>query len=429
MKHLFTHSGDIKRRRFLTNGALMLAIPLSAHASNDGQTNNPPRRLLAISNNLGFLPRYFFPDNSGVEYARSRYLSELTAWKSHFTVFSGLSHPACEGGHSTENCFLTSAKHPASSGFRNSISLDQYIAEHASQETRFASINLGINIDKAHRSLSWTRDGVLIPAEDSPVKLFQKMFLVGSKAEVRQAMSRLQRQKSILDDMRESRNSQTRTLGRRDRQRLEQYLQTIRELEQRLQVAQRWVNTPKPTPTTPAPKDITDRSRFIEKFDQMLTMARLAFETDATRVITLMVDAFATPQFHLPDDTLAETDYHNLSHHGQRDSHLTDLENVDTQQMKLFNRLLSSLANTMTRETTLLDETMVLLGSNMGNANTHTNTNLPILLAGGGLRHQGHLAFNTENNTPLANLFVTILQLFGLPTSAFGSSNSRIDLG
>ncbi len=407
----------------------MLAVPMRAHAGSKDASTTQPTRLLAISNNLGFLPRHFFPDNSGVNYTPSRYLSEVAKWKHRFTVFSGLSHPACEGGHSTENCFLTSAKHPTSSGFRNSISLDQYIAERATQQTRFASINLGINIDKAHRSLSWTRDGVLIPAEDSPVRLFKRMFLVGTKSEMQQAMSRLQRQRSILDDMRESRNSHARTLGRRDRQRLNQYLQSIRELEKRLEIAERWVNAPKPTPTIATPEDIADRSQFIEKFGQMLTMARLAFETDATRVITLMVDAFATPQFHLSDDTLAETDYHNLSHHGQRESHLSDLEDVDTQQMKLLNGLLTSLSGTMTEHSDLLKETMVLMGSNMGNANTHTNTNLPILLAGGGLRHQGHLAFNTENNAPLANLFVTILQKLGINADHFGSSNGSIDLG
>ena len=407
----------------------MLAVPMRANAGSKDASTSQPTRLLAISNNLGFLPRHFFPDNSGVNYTPSRYLSEVAKWKHRFTVFSGLSHPACEGGHSTENCFLTSAKHPTSSGFRNSISLDQYIAERATQQTRFGSINLGINIDKAHRSLSWTRDGVLIPAEDSPVRLFKRMFLVGTKSEMEQAMSRLQRQRSILDDMRESRNSHARTLGRRDRQRLNQYLQSIRELEKRLEIAERWVNAPKPTPTIATPEDIADRSQFIEKFGQMLTMARLAFETDATRVITLMVDAFATPQFHLSDDTLAETDYHNLSHHGQRESHLSDLEDVDTQQMKLLNGLLTSLSGTMTEHSDLLNETMVLMGSNMGNANTHTNTNLPILLAGGGLRHQGHLAFNTENNAPLANLFVTILQKLGINSDHFGSSNGSIDLG
>lgn len=418
----------IPRRRFLQSGAIALAIPQFAASPIDAQKAKQPKRLFAISNNLGFLPRHFFPKTSGADYQPSKYLAELQDVRNHFTVFTGLSHPACEGGHSTENCFLTAAKHPTSTGFRNSISLDQFIANQSVQRTRFDTINLGINIDKAHRSLAWTRDGALIPAEDSPANLFKRMFLAGSPTGTEQAMARIARQQSVLDDLREARQAQDRKLGRRDRARLDQYLESIRELEQRLLVANDWLKRPKPKTDVEPPTDITDQARFIEKFDQMVTMAKLAFESDSTRVVTLMVDAFATPQFHLSDDQKTESGYHNLSHHGQREHFLADLENIDLQQMRLMNKLLQSLQNTATDHSHLLDETMVLLGSNMGNANTHTNTNLPILLAGGALKHRGHISFNSENNTPLSNLFVTILQQIGVEADRFGSSTGSLDL-
>jgi hypothetical protein len=135
--------------------------------------------MLLISNNLGVLPKPFFPQGTGRDYELSPYLSALADFRGDFTVFSGLSHPDVNGGHSTENCFLTAARGPTKSGFRNQISLDQFAAEKLGQVTRFPTLNLGVNIDKANRSLSWTRDGVLLPAEDSAPALFQKMFVQG----------------------------------------------------------------------------------------------------------------------------------------------------------------------------------------------------------------------------------------------------------
>ena len=150
----------------------------------DTKQPNTPKRMLLISTNLGVLPQNFFPKTKGVDFTGSSYLKELAAFRGEFTVFSGLSHPAVTGGHSTENCFLTAARDPTRSGFRNTISLDQFAAEATGQQTRFSTLNLGVNIDKANRSLSWTRDGVLLPAEDSPAGLFRKMFIQIGRAHV-----------------------------------------------------------------------------------------------------------------------------------------------------------------------------------------------------------------------------------------------------
>ncbi|MEQ9068155.1 MAG: DUF1552 domain-containing protein, partial [Gimesia chilikensis] len=142
---------DDARRRFLRGAGVALALPLLESLQRPAlgkESSTPtPGRMLLISNNLGVLPQHFFPKESGSRYQLSPYLSELKELTSDFTVFSGLSHPACEGGHSTENCFLTGAKHPTSSGFRNTVSLDQYAAEHLGRKTRFATLNLGVNID------------------------------------------------------------------------------------------------------------------------------------------------------------------------------------------------------------------------------------------------------------------------------------------
>jgi len=422
-------SSTIDRRSFIRGAGVCLLLPhlecMTPVFARD-KTERQPRRMLLISNNLGVLPKPFFPDTSGADYKLSPYLEELKAFRNDFTVFSGLSHPAVVGGHSTENCFLTAAKGPTKSGFRNQISLDQFAAEALGQQTRFPTLNLGVNIDKAKRSLSWTRDGALLPAEDSAAALFQKMFVQGSKRDIDRRLRELKLRGSILDAV----SADTRKLGKRlsapDRNRLDQYFTSIRELEQRLHIAGEWEHRPKPSATREPPTDINDKSRFFDKFQLMLSMAQLALQSDSTRLVTLMVDAFATPVFHVNENTKSINGYHNLSHHGQVPAKVQQLETVDRRQMRLIGELLANLANHQTRGKRLLDNTAVLYGSNMGDANTHDNRNLPILLAGGGFKHGQHLAFSGDDNAPLSNLFVSMLQWLGVEADAFGSSTGKL---
>jgi lambda repressor-like predicted transcriptional regulator len=386
-----------------------------------------PKRMLVIANNLGVLPKNFFPTTTGRNYALSPYLEVLAEVRNEFSVFSGLSHPAVTGGHSTDNCFLTSARGAFKAGFRNSISLDQYAAEKLGQVTRFPSLNLGVNIEKANRSLSWTRDGVLLPAEDSATALFNRMFVQGSADEVKKQLLRLKQRGSILDTLNTEAGRFSRTLGSTDKARLDQYLTSVREVELRLQVASEWEQRPKPVATQPAPSDINDSKLFFEKFDLMLSIAQLAFESDSTRIVTLMVDAFKTPVFSLPGQKATTETYHNLSHHGQNEEKVKQLEAADRQHMALLRKLIGNLAAKSEGGQRLLDRTMVLYGSNLGDANIHDNTNLPILLAGGGLQHGQHLAFKRDNNKPLSNLFVTMLQNMGIETDTFGSNAGTLN--
>jgi len=383
--------------------------------------------MLLISNNLGVLPKPFFPEGTGRDYGLSPYLAELAEFRNDFTVLSGLSHPDVDGGHSTENCFLTAARGPTKSGFRNTISLDQFAAEQLGPATRFSTLNLGVNIDKANRSLSWTRDGVLLPAEDSAPALFRKMFVQGDAAAVQRQLHQLDERGSILDTLLDDTRQYRRNLGRDDQSRLDQYLTSVREMEERLHSARQWELRPKPTTDQPPPEDIRDNKLFFEKFDLMLSMARLALESDSTRIVTLMVDAFATPVFKLHPDQNTTDGYHNLSHHGQAENKVQQLEDADRQQMVLLSKLFGQLAETREGEDRLLDRTMILFGSNMGDANTHDNTNLPILLAGGGFSHGQHLAYKRDQNKPLSNLFVTMLQRLGIETDAFGSNTGTLN--
>lgn len=430
MRPYFIPSQPINRRQFLRGLGVSLAIPMLDCMNpvfGNKVLSNAPRRMLLMSNNLGVLPGPFFPQNAGADYTLSPYLEELSDFRNDFTVFSGLSHPAVSGGHSTENCFLTAARDPTGSGFRNTISLDQYAVEQLGQSTRFSTLNLGVNIDKANRSLSWTRDGVLLPPEDSPSSLFGKLFLQGSKAEIDRRVYRLKERGSILDAIRNDMHGFQEKLGNDDRERLDQYFTSVRELEERLHTASEWENKPKPVVDREPPQDILDTAKFFPKLEAMLSMAQLAFESDSTRIITLMVDAFATPVFEISEEEKSLNGYHNLSHHGQAKEKIEQLKRVDHRQMQVLRQLFENFASKQDGDASLLDHTMILFGSNMGDANVHNNTNLPILLTGGGFKHGQHLVFDRGDNTPLCNLYVTLLQSLGVETHAFSSSAGNLN--
>jgi len=412
------------RRNFLRGIGVSLALPAleSLSPAFAKGAAEAPRRMLLISNNLGVLPWPFFPKESGADYAASPYLKALEDFRSDFSVFSGLSHPAVAGGHSTENCFLTGAKDPPGSGFRNTISLDQFAIEKLGQRTRFPTLNLGVNINRANRSLSWTRDGVLLPAEDSPASLFRKMFVQGKKNETERRLDQLKERGSILDVLSDDMKAVQRKANHGDRQRVEQYLTSIRELEQQLHSAGEWEQKPKPTTDSEPPEDILDQAQFFPKFELMLRMAQLALESDSTRIVTLMVDGFATPVFEISESEKSLNGYHNLSHHGSAKEKIAQLERIDLRQMEVLKSLFQRLSAVGNPGSNLLDQTMVLFGSNMGDANVHSCTNLPILLAGGGFRHGQHLRFDETDNTPLANLFVSMLHCLGVEADQFSSS-------
>jgi hypothetical protein len=159
----------------------------------------------------------------------------------------------------------------------------------------------------------------------------------------------------------------------------------------------------------------------MEKLKAMYDLARLAFETDSTRSITLMLNSVATPVINVPGATITDS-YHNLSHHGKTDEKLAQLKVLDEWHMKLLANLFTDLKAAREDGESLLDRTMILYGSNLGDANAHSTINLPTLFAGGGFRHGQHLAFDRSQNYPLPNLFVSILQRVGLEEEKFASS-------
>jgi BMFP domain-containing protein YqiC len=431
----------IPRRQFLQGAGVAMALPVldamvpafsraaradaEKKAAIDALDGTPPRRILAICNNLGLLPDQFFPTNAGRDYTLSPYLETLKEFRNEFSVFSGVWHPDVDGGHPADNCFLTAAPHPGRGGFRNTISLDQYAAERLGHLTRFPSLTLGVNVAQGQRSLSWTGAGVLIPCDDKASEVYKRLFLQGTKEEVDAQVRRLKLGESIMDAVAGQAKDLQRSVGARDRERLDQYFTGVRELEQRMAMAREWENKPKPKVSYTLPTDPAGPRAYMDKVKLMYDMARLAFETDSCRFISLLLDSVSSPAIEIEGKNVSDS-YHNLSHHGKSPDKLTQLKNIDQWHMKLLAELFGQLKSAPEGNETLLDRSMILYGSNLGNANTHVTTNLPTLLAGGGFKHGQHLAFDKDHNYPLPNLFVSMLQRLGLETDKFASSTGTM---
>ena len=421
----------LSRRRFLQGIGVAMSLPLldamqprSARAASGAlSADATPRRMFGICNNLGLRPDLFFPTGTGRDYVASPYLKLLEAHREHFTVISGVSHPNVDGGHPADISFLTAAPHPASSSFRNTISLDQHIAERIGTLTRFPSLTLAVN--GAARSLSWTGSGVSIPPEERASDVFNQLFLQGTPEQVEAQIHRLDTGRSILDAVGMQAKDLQRNVGARDRTRLEQYFSSVRDLEHRLQESRAWESKPKPVVSMAAPPELNGAAQYMDKVKAMYDLARLAFETDSTRAITLMLNSVATPVITLPGETITDS-YHNLSHHGKAEEKLGQLKVLDEWHMKLLAKLFGELKSVSEGGESLLDRTMILYGSNLGDANAHSTTNLPTLFAGGGFRHGQHLAFDRGQNYPLPNLFVSMLQRMGLEEDKFASSTGAM---
>lgn len=415
----------LSRRTFLRRTGIALALPwlesmsargawaASATASGEG-----PRRLVAICTSLGLHAPSLFPAEAGRGYGSTPYLDLLKAGREDFTILSGLSHPDQSGadGHSSESTFLTAARHPGLGGFRNTISIDQLAAEKLGVVTRFPSLQLGTN----NSSQSYSRSGVMIPADHQPSRVFARLFLQGSPDEIKTQMRRLQEGRSIMDRMGGEVKRLENRVGQADRGRLEEYFTAVREMEQRLAAAEAWAQRPKPAAGAAPPSDIEEEKDLIGRMKLLFDLVPLALRTDSTRLITILIQG----RNDVPKVPGVELDHHNLSHHGQDENKLRQLHLIEQAQLRTFGGLLAALKDTREGAGSLLDRTSVLFGSNLGNANSHDTRNLPLILAGGGFKHGQHLKMDETNNTPLSNLYVQLLQRMGVETDAFGTSSA-----
>ena len=412
------------RRQVLRAGAGVLALPWLESFSSAAEPA-PPKRMINICTGFGLYGPAFFPGQAGMDYKPSEYLEILGDLRKQYTVFSGISHPEIGGDHASEACFLTSAKHPTRPGFRNTVSMDVVASKQVAGATRFPFMTLSTQDGSP---LSYTDTGAGIPAWGVPSQVFAKMFIAGSKQQVKAEMERIRRGKSILDLMKSRLSQLSRTVSLHDRQQVADYAEAVRGLEKQLVAEEKWVNLPKPQVSEPQPNEnypspFSDRSNSIGRANVMLGLMKLAVQTDSTRVASLFIKGMDEK----PPIPGVNEGHHGLSHHGRNPKKIEQLKIIEKEKMKVFGDFLLSLRETPEGGGNLLDNTQVLIGSNLGDASGHGTTNLPILLAGGGWKHGGHIAGNVKDNTPLGQLFVSMLQRFGVETEDFGSGHGTLN--
>ena len=407
----------LSRRILLKASGVSLALPMleSMNPVFGAVSNEPPKRMVFVCTALGLHPPLLWPKTTGADYESTPYLDLLKAHRQDFTLFSGLQHAEQTGRqpHDSEMTFLTSARKPGMSGFRNTISVDQFAATRLGKVTRFPSIALGTI---KPQSQSYTSGGVMIPAQTSPATLFAQLFLEGKPQEVLAQKQQLDDGRSILDQLR----SQTRTLRHKasstDNHLLDDYFDSVRKAETNITEAESWMDIPKPKIDARPPSDIPDRADITGRAQLLMDLVPLIVQSDSSRVVSVMIQ----DHFVVPKVEGVTGNHHNLSHHGQDSEKIGQLQKIETEIVTCFGSLLSQLKSRSESGSTLLDNTSILFGSNLGNANAHHARNLPIFLAGGGLKHGRYVAH--EAGTPLCNLFVTMLNNMGLQTESFGHS-------
>lgn len=416
----FTLGKKLSRRTVLRGAGVAMSLPLlDAMSPAFAAPSKGPkaRRFVGVSLSLGLHGPNLVPEGAGTEYRPSRYLKNLQDIREHFTVVSGSSHPKVTGGHSAESSIFSACPQSRGGTTRNTISLDQLMAKHLGHETRFPSLVLNTG---SSTSPSYTENGAMIPAQSSVTRAFAQLFVDDSPKEQERQAKLFRSGRSVMDVIGAEAKALQRELGPGDREKLDNWFTSVRELEARLQANEAWVHKPKPK----VKADLrTDRNNSITVERAMLEIINLALQTDSTRFVTL----------HMPGNARVSSiegideGYHGLSHHGRDEEKLRQLAIVEQLVIDEWASFVRKLSAHNQASGTLLDETMVLLTSNLGNASSHNNKNMPVLFAGGGFQHGRHLAFDQRNNYPLPNLYLNALHQLGLQNESFATSTGEMD--
>jgi len=404
-------------------GGSMLALPLLEANSAPGRVS-PPKRITATGVFYGFVPENFHPKDTGQNYDSPLLLKPLDPFRKDFTVFSGLDHNL-SGGHNATKFFLSGIPTTESKGFAEAnVSIDQKAAQFIGGRTRFPALALDSGKGSEH-TLSWTRNGNAVQAIRSLEQLYQMLFRKDDAALRNQVERDLADKRSILDLTRDQATGFQKGLGKEDKEKLDQYFTSVREFENRIEQSRLWLDREKPRTEYALPRKV-DSLALRERTPFFYDLMTLALQTDSTRVITLAFTNLGKDNGGLPG---VSHGYHTLSHHGQVKESITELSIIETFHIAQFSRFLGKLKGIKEPGgQTLLDNTMALLGSGMSNANSHSNRDLPVVLAGGGFRHgeHKHYARKGRHSTPLCNLYLSMLQNFGLELDRFNTSSGTL---
>lgn len=414
----------LSRRTFLRGTGIAMALPyleamMPAKAFAEPAPKAPPR-IGMFYFGTGMNMRQFTPEGEGPDYTASRILKPLDPLRGQFTVLSN-TYLAEGGGHGGAYPFSTSI----AKGAKQQISPDQLAAQAIGQKTRFGSLQFSVDRgtnygSSALATISWNEQGVPLAAENDPKAIFDRLFRPDTEDQKSRREGEFRRRGSILDLVRDDARQLNANLGRTDREQMDQYFTSVRQLEKQLERRIDWADRPKPQPqldglhdySEPMPGPEGSGDYLYDDYAKMMyDLIALAFQTDSTRVITYVVRKELAggvyPEFNVSKG------YHSLTHHGNDPQNLEELAKVDTIYMSHWAYFLNRLKSIPEGDGTLLDRTMLGLSSGMGFE--HSKDNLPTILSGGsafGLNHQGHLKL--AEKTPLSSLWETMLDRAGV---------------
>lgn len=419
-QHYLSHAN---RRGFLKAAGVSIALPcLESLAKAASESEKPPMRMVCIASALGMNPQAFFPKSFEPGYALSPTLKSLAALRNDFTVFSHMDHPGIFTKHGAMNSLLSGIDaNKAATG--ENVSMDQVAAAHVGYQTRFPSVHISLG---GSQGASWTASGIKVREESDPLDLFRKLFVNDSAAAKKARQLELEQQGSVLDLVRGQATRLEKNINAPDRRKLDEYLTAIREAEARIQGIQRWQNIPKPNVDFDNTVSAHGNMDYPTLSPLMFDLLFLAIQSDSSRIFTA---GFGMHNHVIELDGITDG-YHGITHHGNLPHRLRQLRIIDAFYIEQMARFMAKLKNTKTANGNLLDETMVFFGSCLGDASRHSNRDLPILLAGGGFKHGSHINAMQRNGqqTPLNNLFTTMLQRFGIEIERFNNATGTITI-
>jgi len=417
---------SLSRRRFLRGAGAAIALPFleSMPFSVLSAASAAPvgaRRLVCMGVALGMHPGSWIPRKVGPNYELPRLLKPVEAYRNDFSIISGTDHPGVSGGHKGAPAFLSGVYKPERVGqsiiIRNSITFDQMVANAIGGFTRFESLQFSASPNSSNDSqLSWDEKGVSLQPEGRPERIFKQLF-VNSKnpGEKRKALNQ---SSSVLDLVMEDAKALQRVVSNQDVSRLDDYLGAIRDVEKRIQKQREWANKPKPEVKSIGLRSTT----YHQNLDLILELTALALQTDSCRVFSVDLPGGGLP---IVTGNIRTSNYHGKSHHGKDPDVVEKLVRIEIQHMKSVAKFFERLKSTPEGDGNLLDHTSILFGSGLGNGSSHSNRNLPVMIAGGGMRHGKHTALTKE--TPLCNLFVSMMQRSGLEMERFSDSTGNLN--
>ena len=436
---------QMNRRNMLKAAGISLALPWMESLMG-AQAKSPPKRFCSIYFPYGVsLPKQnsefgqwnWFPKGEGRDFTFNKSLEPLEPYRNQVTVMGGLSHPKVRriGGHDSGDTFLTGEEMSLrATGLKNSISLDQYMAQthRLGSGTRFSSLTLssdgGVGMPTRANTLSFSNNGQPIPSFNRPAVVFERLF--GLKGDSIEAQRKgLTRTGSHLDLLLAEAKSLHRKLGKNDQDKLDQYLTSVREIEQDVERSARWLDMPKPKVNAEKLALDADNETPGKLIYTMLDLIALAFQTDSTRFVTYQLASMhgaISIANKFPSLLGFAKDAHGLAHGAGKGKGAENRGKWDLYQTECLTYLIKRLSEMKEGDGSVLDNTCIFYGSS--NSKTHNNTNYPLILAGGknmGYKHGQYLRFG--NDVPLANLFVTIQRRMGVKADSFADNTGDLD--